>query len=286
MPLSIGLNWKVVLQSDTNVFDISDTPASLKTKNYDYYVNDGSTAGDVWCSSPGMPWDPWNTIGTNPAMPIDSLNSLLEHYPVGGGDRVYVDTGIYPVSSAARLILENANAGTESKPLLIFGSTNILAGGTQLIGDGGTDGLIIRNTRNIEISDMRISGSRNGLTIQNVSGIRLTGLRVFNNLTNGLEVAGGDVELRNSLVWANGNYGLVSGGQSGRAVVNCTFWGNQAGQILNSGGLRVSNSILVATNLAPVFYEAGQSGNVNGDYNLYGMVKGGKLGTNTAEGIS
>jgi len=286
LPLSIGLNWKVVLQSDTNVFDISDTPASLKTKNYDYYVNDGSTAGDVWCSSPGMPWDPWTTIGTNPAMPIDSLNSLLEHYPVGGGDRVYVDTGIYPVSSAARLILENANAGTESKPLLIFGSTNILAGGTQLIGDGGTDGLIIRNTRNIEISDMRISGSRNGLTIQNVSGIRLTGLRVFNNLTNGLEVAGGDVELRNSLVWANGNYGLVSGGQSGRAVVNCTFWGNQAGQILNSGGLRVSNSILVATNLAPVFYEAGQSGNVNGDYNLYGMVPGGTLGTNTAERIS
>jgi len=69
-------------------------------------------------------------------------------------------------------------------------------------------------------------------------------------------------------------------------VVNCTFWGNQAGQILNSGGLGVSNSILVATNLAPVFYEAGQSENVNGDYNLYGMVPGGTLGTNTAERIS
>lgn len=283
LPLSLALNWRVVLQSNTNVYDSSDKPVSLKTRNYDYYVNDSSTAGDVWCSRAGVPWDPWTTVGTNPAMPIESLNALLTYYPVSGGDRVFVDTGVYPVSQTAPIVLRAYNSGTDSQPLLIYGSTNFLAGGARLVGNGTANGITLQTTRNIQIQDFRISGCVNGLDIRDVAGIKLSGLEVRDNLTNGVVTASGDVELRNCRLWRNGQFGLLSGGLGGRTLLNCTLWGNGAGQARNDRGLDVYNSILVATNLAPIYFENGASGTVNGDYNLYRPMPGGVLATNSFE---
>ena len=287
LPLTLALNWRVVLQSNTNVYDVSDAPVSVKARNYDYCVNDASTAGDVWCSRTGRPWDPFSNVGTNPAMPIDGLNSLLAHYPVGAGDRVFVDTGVYPVNSGERIVLGGLNAGTPDHPLRIYGSTNVLAGGTHLLGNGTAYGVEIVNTRNVEIYNVRISKAWDGVAVQNVASIKFGGLELFDNLTNGLTMASGDVELSRSRLWLNGSYGLASGGLGDRAVLNCTFSGNRAGAaLIDSFGLTVSNSILAETNAPRIYLEGSRTASMNGDYNLYAVMPGGTIGSNSGERVS
>jgi dihydrolipoamide dehydrogenase len=55
-----------------------------------YYVNDGSTVGDIYCTGTGSPAGP----GT-PANPYSSLKALLESGTVVPGDIIYVDAGTY-----------------------------------------------------------------------------------------------------------------------------------------------------------------------------------------------
>lgn len=285
LPLSLALNWRVVSQANTNIWDGSDNPVAVKSQSYDYYVNDSSTNGDVWCTGVGREWDPNQSYGTNAATPLNSLAALLAYYPVGAGDRVFVDTGVYPVTASSRLSLGDRNAGTPGSPLMIYGSTNVQAGGTHLLGNGTANGITILNTRNIELYNLRISQSLNGLVLQNVSGIKLGGLELFSNLTNGVTVSSGDMELRNSRVWKNGQYGCSSAGAIGtRVISNCTFWGNRTSAVqVASGALGVYNSILVATNTAPIYTESALEASTTGDYNLYGLVPQGAIGINSGE---
>ena len=284
MPLSLALNWRVTAQSNTNVWDISDFPISIKPGCYDYYVNDGSTNGDVWCTAPGTAWDPYVSYGTNPATPIDSLAALLEHYPVGACDRIYVDTGVYPVSDTASIVLDADNIGTVEAPLKIFGSTNVLAGGALLQGNGTANGINIRNTRNIEIYDLRISGARNGVALLNVSDVILDGLESFGNSSNGVWVSGsGGVQIRHARLWNNNLYGYFSTGSKGGEMVNhSTLWANRSAAVSFDEGLSVSNSILGVTNAVPVYIEAAR-GKMSGDFNLYGVGASGIVGTNSLE---
>ncbi|NCA81758.1 MAG: hypothetical protein EOM72_03315 [Opitutae bacterium] len=290
MPLSLAVFWRVVAQASTNVWDACDLPFSIKTRNYDYYVNDGSTNGDRWCTQVGQEWNP----GTNSAAPISSVNALLARYPVGGGDRIYIDTGEYPVTSVSRILLNNANTGTEAKPLLIYGSTNAswngtnaLWNGTLLAGDGSADGIKIQNARYIEMHNLRIKGMGNGVSLENVDGVRLRGLELFNNLTNGIFVSGsGALDVQNCRIWRNGLFGYYSAGQKGRqGILNSTFWANQAGAALNGQGLlNVSNSILVVTNGAAIYTESG-AGAIGGDYNLFSKSAGGVMASNLRDRV-
>ena len=291
MPLSLAVFWRVVSQSGTNVWDACDEPFSIKIRNYDYYVNDGSTNGDRWCTQVGQEWN----AGTNPAAPISSVNALLARYPVGGGDRIFIDTGEYPVTGASRILLKNANTGIASKPLLIYGSTNSSWNGTNalwngalLSGDGSADGIKIQNARYIEIQGLRIKGMGNGITLENVDGIQLRGLDLFDNLTNGIQVSGsGALDVQNCRIWRNGLFGYHSEGQKGRqGILNSTFWGNRAGAALNGQGLlNVSNSILVVTNGVALYTESGV-GVIGGDYNLFSRPAGGVLASNLRDRVT
>lgn len=282
MPLAVSMNWRVVVQNATNVFDESDCAVAIKTKSYDYYVNDGGTNGDVYCTAPGAGWDPWVIRGTNRETPLDSLQSLLENLPVSGGDRIYIDTGEYTVSATNALILDDRNMGTASYPLEIVGSTNRAAGGTLFLVDGTTNGMRIQNTRHIQLDGIRISGGRNGLSIENVDTIRIGDSEFFGNQANGIQVAGSSgVDVRNSLIWGNGEYGFRSQGSKGaQALNNVTLWGNRLGAVENAmSALMISNSILVTTNPAAVVRESAD-GTIAGDYNLYWNEAGGPIATN------
>jgi hypothetical protein len=284
MPLSLALNWRVTSQADTNIWDVSDFPISIKPGCYDYYVNDSSTNGDVWCTGPGMPWDPYVSYGTNPATPIDSLAALLEHYPVGACDRIFIDTGVYPVTDTSRVVLDADNIGTVESPLKIYGSTNVLAGGTLLQGNGTANGIDIQNTRNIEIYDLRVSGARNGVALLNVSDVLLDRLESFNNTSNGVWVSGsGGVHNRHARLWNNTHYGYFSTGSKGSEMVSSsTVWGNQRAAVSFDEGLSVSNSILGVTNAVPIYIEASR-GKMQGDFNLYGVGPTAEIGTNSLE---
>ena len=60
-----------------------------------YYVNDGSITNDEWCTQPG---DDAND-GLTPATPKATIQAIIDAYALGPGDTVYVDTGVYNLSS-------------------------------------------------------------------------------------------------------------------------------------------------------------------------------------------
>ena len=57
----------------------------------DYYVNDGSTVGDVYTTAVGSAAND----GLTPATPKASLQNLINAYTLGPGDNIYVDAGSY-----------------------------------------------------------------------------------------------------------------------------------------------------------------------------------------------
>ena len=287
MPLAVAMNWRVVLQSNTNVFDESDCSVAIKTRNYDYFVNDANTHGDMYCSAPGVDWDA-SIPGTNSARPLKSLQLVLEHLPVGAGDRIFIDTGVYPVASTNRILLDDRNTGTEAFPLMIMGSTNILAGGTVFQGNGTAHGIQMRNTRHIHLQNIRVAGAQHGLLVENVDTIKVRGGEFFQNLTNGILVTGSSgLDVRNTLIWGNQGFGLSSRGARGaQNLQHLTFWGNQRGAVENGlGSLQVQNSVLVMTNKTPIYQETGE-GTIGGDYNLFWSEAGGPLATNAKNKVT
>jgi hypothetical protein len=286
LPMSLGLNWRVVYESNTNVWDDSDAPVVLKCGTYEYYVNDASTNNDVYCSGPGRTV----AAGANPTnklTPISSLTELFSVYPVGAGDRVYVDTGTYALPPGTPVTIRDRNTGTAEAALLIQGSTNYAAGGSLLLGSPSANGFHLLNTRNVVLRDLRVAQAVNGVMLQNASGITMEGLELFNNATNGVSVTkSSGVQFRNGRVWGNRNYGYYSEGLGGDQILNSTFWGNAQGAVCARRFVAVSNSILCMTNARPPYVELGPEAAIAGDYNLFESVPGAGIATNTSKGVA
>lgn len=285
LPLSLGLNWRVMVQNNPSVVDASDEPVRVKPGIYDYYVNDGgSTNVDVYCRGPGLAYGA-GANPTNKAFPIDSLTALLTWYPVSAGDRVFVDTGLYPVTSDLRIVLDGRNAGTNGAPVKIYGSTNYLAGGTRLLGNGSANGIEMKTTSNIELYDFRISGAQNGVSILNAFDIAMERMELNNNTSNGVWSSGSGMVLRRGQLWGNRQFGLYNTASKGASILSSTLWGNRLGAAWIDKSVILSNSILCVTNAAPIFYESGGSAGVRGDYNLYGLAIGNLISSNTGERV-
>ena len=282
LPLCLALKWRIQVQDELEVQDATDNFAMVKTHTYDYYINDASRDGDVYCKAAGMSWYDGAT-GTNAASPLDSLNELLELYPVGAGDRIFIDTGTYELTAPIRFT--DQQMGEQGMPLEIIGSTNWAVGGTLFTGNEGKhDGLQLVNIRYVDVSNLRFTDMRDGLAMQYADGVKLSGIESFGNRTNGISaVSCGAVEIANSLLYRNGSFGYGAESQKGSNTVrNATFWGNDRGAVRNTQGtMQILNSILVQTNKMAVCFING-SGNIQGDYNLYQVPEGGLVATNSS----
>jgi len=91
-----------------------------------YYVNDGGTTGDVYCSAAG---DDRNS-GTLPDAPKATVQSVLSAHKLKPGDRVYVDTGRYKLDARIHIRL----SGEAKKYIRFIGSTHPT--GTTLVRSG------------------------------------------------------------------------------------------------------------------------------------------------------
>ena len=281
LPLCLALKWRIQVQDELEVQDATDNFAMVKTHTYDYFVNDASREGDVYCKAAGMSWYDGAT-GTNAASPLDSLNELLELYPVGAGDRIFIDTGTYELTAPIRFT--DQQMGAQGMPLEIIGSTNWAVGGTLFTGnDRKHDGLQLVNIRYVDVSNLRFTDMRDGLAMQYADGVRLSGIESFGNRTNGISaVSCGAVDIANSLLYRNGAYGYGSEGHKGSNTVrNATIWGNGRGAVRNTQGvMELRNSILVQTNKQALCFINGV-GTIQGDYNLYQVPEGGLVATNS-----
>lgn len=256
------LSWKVQLVSDDNIRDESDVPSAIKNGTFTYYVNDGATNGDVFCSIEGAPYPYAN--GTNSSSPLSSMEELLSHYPVGAGDTVRIDTGIYPIG----FMLTSENAGNARYPLLVVGSTN----GSVFSIQPDESGVMFQNTHHIRLENIQVHGGKNAFSLENASDIELDGIAALGASSNGILVANGaDVAITHALSCGNGAYGYYTAGNisGSRSLEFVTFSGNGRGAVFNGAqGLTVSNSILSTSNAVAVTL-SGQTAIYAGDYNAF-----------------
>ena len=84
--------------------DTSDQGFLIANAGADYYINDNSTAGDVFTSAVG---DNANS-GKSPDRPMASLTALLAAYDLDSGDVIHLDTGTYSLIKNALITAEDS----------------------------------------------------------------------------------------------------------------------------------------------------------------------------------
>ncbi|MGQ9574013.1 MAG: Ig-like domain-containing protein, partial [Thermoguttaceae bacterium] len=89
-----------VVNADGSVATLS---GGLKLEGEYYYVNDGSTVNDQWCTAVG---DDAND-GRSPARPKATVQAILATYDLEPGDVVYIDTGTYSLASNIEVTTED-----------------------------------------------------------------------------------------------------------------------------------------------------------------------------------
>jgi hypothetical protein len=196
LPSTIA-RWKVTLQSDTNVFDMTDDYFALNGP-FTFYINDASTNFDIFTTAPGSDT---NFGGSFPNAPKYSLRSVLEDNDVDGEDNIVFDTGVYIISNELVATVEAADAGRAGNPLIIRGSTNAFGAVIDRTAGGGlalqvSGGFVFLQDFTVLGGDIAMAGV-NG-AISNV---------VFTNgslVLTGPQTLARDVRIRQGSLTANG----------------------------------------------------------------------------------
>lgn len=255
--------WRVMTTNEPPIIGQTETWFALKNQPLAYYINDGSTAGDVYCEVAGSPAH----TGLGPDSPLDSLARLLGRYKVEPGDTVYVDTGRYPLSEPMRFTLPGIGA---TNRLVIQGSTNEAAGGTVFTNSAGSTVIEFQNVQQMELRDLHLHGGARGLRL-NQSSSELLCAPAFRRggrqcLPVGKGIRPEPVHpVRRARFLPDGiHHGHVHEqllDQRGHRPVGVTTSGTamSTGTLMDakSGRLYVSNSVFAARGPADVIYQAG-----------------------------
>jgi hypothetical protein len=131
----------------------------LKASATNYYINDNSTVGDVFCSVVGNALN----AGTSPSQPKRSLREIwtLTGGVFSSGDIIYVDAGTYARGSST-LITNESNFSVNSAGLTIQG-----AGNTKTVFDNdfystNTDFFIWVKASNFTLKDVAVLNYEGG----------------------------------------------------------------------------------------------------------------------------
>ena len=258
--------WRVVLESEPSVLDANNTNFIFRAGPFTYFVNDASTAGDVYCTAPGNDAN----LGTTPDLPKATLSAILTNYTLAAGDVVYVDTGIY--QSSQTTMFSPLASGTNGNPVLIRGSTNVLAGGTILQGPLAqiSPGVTFNSgCQYIRFQDFTIQRWNNGVTVGTSVGIELLRIRSELNSLSGISASGASgMIVRQSALRANSQQGISIGSSGDVALLNSVVWMNGGGAIQSSGArVMVTNSVLGVRGTGRVVYQAPTLTNIVANYN-------------------
>lgn len=115
-----------------------------------YYVNDNSTSGDVFCSNVGNAAN----NGRNPCSPKASLQDIFDTYDLEPGDTVFVDAGTYTMGVN---ITSSSDGGSSAADVVIRGAGTTL---THITAPTNDDNFYIDNVLYITVRDMHLSSSQ------------------------------------------------------------------------------------------------------------------------------
>jgi Ca2+-binding RTX toxin-like protein len=237
-------NTALIRVTMSGISDTSDKPFLVANGGHDYYVNDGSTAGDEVTTAVG------NNLnsGKSPDKPVASLEALLSSYKLGAGDIVHVDTGTY-IDLVDLTFGPNASGtgpGAE-QTLTIQGPTG---GGAAVFNRADTVNnasvFTLNNARYVTFANLDVTGAVNGFVISDYIngsvvhdaisvGISIVNTSIHDNANDGLYLYTypADVNIAltidHSKIFNNTNAGLELNWLNGATIINNEFFANSVG---------------------------------------------------------
>jgi hypothetical protein len=234
--------WRIDSLLDPAVTVRSETNFTLHNTNFSFYVNDASTAGDVYCSAGGSA----TNDGLHPSRPMASLASLLRTYDVEPGDTIFLDTGVY--TPGAQVIVGQGDAGEGTNVVRIVGSTNAVAGGTVFAGAGirfdacrglevraltvdfasspGAVAVEVLDSTNTFVESVRGLRGGHGFEVRRSSSTAFSRCAAQNCRTNGLSIDSASLgtSWKNGVLWGN-RLGASGGAEIRHSVIGALFSG-------------------------------------------------------------
>ena len=143
---------RVRANQGTQPGDVSDGVFLVANGGVDYYVNDGSTTGDLLSTAAG---DNRNS-GKSPGQPMASLAALVAAYDLDAGDIIHVENGSYG-------LVRNVVLGTQDSGVRIegpaLGSAVLNRGNTN----SGSDVIELAGADDVTVSRLTLTGGQYGV---------------------------------------------------------------------------------------------------------------------------
>jgi len=227
-----------------------------------YYVNDGSTNGDVYCTATGSVAN----AGTNAAAPAASLKDIVDDYDLDPGDVVYVDAGYY---YGPEIRLDgNTDTGSSSEYLYFLGSTNpaaptiLRSSGTIVFNIYGGDYVIVKNFTIRNAIDVGFGSTRSA------KGYRLEDSDLYGNLQGVRFHSGNDITIKRC-VFINNTHAMTNQASNVK-MEHCVLWSNSYANstFINPGTETYSNCVFVGGSIAGEYTTIGYR-YPRGDYNVF-----------------
>ncbi|MGD9874708.1 MAG: right-handed parallel beta-helix repeat-containing protein [Kiritimatiellia bacterium] len=264
---SVETYWRVMVEANTNVLDVTDEPFSIRNGPINFYLNDTNTVGDVFCGAPGDDANDGLTTNT----PMLTLTNLLVTYDLEGFDTVYIDVGYYKLTTENAMIW--SDAGRED-----IGNLLIQGAGTGTVFSGASKALAANALRiygnYIDLRDFTVRDAGVGILLPSNRFVTAEGLLIVSNAMGMKIQSGADCAVVNSLFLYNTNNAVAINGASDTIVENNTFYGNIPASIsiTSAVGSVLQNNIFGIT-VADAKAYGGSSNdvafNVGIDYNVY-----------------
>ena len=277
--------WRVVSEMEPGVTSTSAFRFAVRNEPLSFYVNDGSSAGDVFTSVAGSPL----FTGTQPDQPRDDLQKLLDDYDLDPGDTVYMDTGTYDLSgetvtwsrfdgweNAANL----SGISNAASRITLQGSTNDAAGGTTIRGFQGARIIYLDRVLGVSLKDLTVrqlgAGAGNCVEWRQASYGVAERVRVYQG-SRGFFVNDSDrVTFSQCIAVANGDAGLATASSDGTLWTSGVLWSNRYGVYQGDSGaetLQIRNTLLGSFNDNQLGYYK-YKGNLYADYNHFYLLNG------------
>lgn len=250
--------WRVVSEWDTNLFDLTDAFFAVRNTPLSFYVNDGSTNGDVYSSAGAVGLA--TNLGLLPTGPKDTIQGVLDAWDIEGGDTIFVDTGDYSNTTVVVGLLDQGDTGTWAR-VTIQGSTNYAKGGAVLYGIPGSVGIAVSSAHAVDLSDLRVVGAGTGVRVEGGYGCRMRWVRVEQGEV-GFDIRSSlAVVLQHCCARSFSSKGLTAWNTPGLVWESGVLWSNLYGVYVDAGASVVlSNTVVGAFGSGSyAYYYAGQS---------------------------
>jgi len=111
-----------------------------------YYVNDNSTTGDVYCNNVGNAAN----NGQNPCSPKTTLQDIFDTYDIDPGDTIFVDAGTYTMGVNITVASDEGSAAAD---VVIIGAGNTL---THITAPAADDNFYFEHVDYMLVKDMHL----------------------------------------------------------------------------------------------------------------------------------